>query len=155
MTATIYPCDRPKNQHFTLVTELITTLPLWQNIGPQPLISYFTLVTAQKSVFFTLVTCKFSTFTLVTKIGPPPSLRALFLEKPNWNGVFTLTLIWIVLHITVHPSQTNLNQFGVEKLVYHWSTKLNFRIQTISRVQICEDRAKLLDLKINIKGQFD
>ena len=36
-----YPCDR-------------AILPLWQNIGPQPLTSYFTLVTAQKCVLLPL-----------------------------------------------------------------------------------------------------
>ena len=44
VTTTIYPCDRPKYQHFTLVTKLITT--------------FIFVIKYRSSSFFPLVTCK-------------------------------------------------------------------------------------------------
>ena len=48
VTATIYPCDRPKYQQFTLVTKLITTFTLVTKYRSS---SFFPLVTCQKWIF--------------------------------------------------------------------------------------------------------
>ena len=82
VTTTIYPCDRPKYQHFTLVTKLITTFTLVTKYRSS---RFFSPCDKSKTGIFTLVTWKFSTFTLVTKIGPPPPCALNFWKSPIYH----------------------------------------------------------------------